>query len=337
MPSERPDPMPRGRPRAKGLGQKYARAAAFTQMGRGHRPTFRRETPPDGIISASDRGIESGGRVHRNLKSGGWLCFRTRHRCSGLFTPRAARNDKAVRITPLSAILTARWNTSCGCHSDFQHKAAANDTLVHSTIQSGLPTPTGRDRMSRFSFCLIVGFLCAVFVSNAAAQSDLGLKGAGLQVGFVNPEDMDATVGFGAFVDLGTVAPRVMLGAHVDYWSASEGQFGIEASVRDIAVGARAKYLFDVPSTRIHPFAGGGIGLHFVDAEVTIPDQDIMGVILPGSSVSDSSTKLGLDLGGGFYAPINPRMSFVTELWVGVVSDVNQLSFKIGMLYNLGS
>jgi hypothetical protein len=68
MPSEGSGPMPRGWSMAKGFGQKYARAAAFTQMGRGHRPTFRRETPPDDIISASDKGIESSGRVHRNLK-----------------------------------------------------------------------------------------------------------------------------------------------------------------------------------------------------------------------------------------------------------------------------
>jgi hypothetical protein len=191
--------------------------------------------------------------------------------------------------------------------------------------------------MSRFYFCLIVCCLCALVASNATAQSDLGFKGAGLAVGFVNPEDMDATVGFGALLNLGTIVPKVMLDAHVDYWSTSEGQYGIEASLRDIAVGARAKYLIDVPSSRIRPFAGGGLSLHFVNAEVTIPEQDVMGVIIPGSSVSDSSTKLGLDLGGGFYAPIGPRMNFMTEMWAVVVSDVNQLSFRVGVLYNLGS
>ncbi|UCG52377.1 MAG: outer membrane beta-barrel protein [Candidatus Latescibacterota bacterium] len=191
--------------------------------------------------------------------------------------------------------------------------------------------------MSRFCLCLIASCLCFLVVSNAAAQSDLGLKGAGLEVGFVDPQDVDATLGFGVFVDLGTIVPRVKLDAHLDYWSKSEEQYGIEASVRDIAVGAKAKYLFEVPTNRIRPFAGGGVSIHFVSAEVTIPDQNIMGVIVPGTSVSDSSTKLGLDLGGGFYAPLTPKVSFVTEMWVGIVSDVNQLSLKIGLLYNLGS
>ena len=189
--------------------------------------------------------------------------------------------------------------------------------------------------MSRFYFFLIAGCLCILAVSNATAQSDLRFKGAGLEVGVVNPEDLATTIGFGAVVDLGTVVPRVMLEAYLGYWSKSEEEFGIEASVRDLAVGTHAKYLFDVPSTKIRPFAGGGISVHFVSAEVVIPDQNVMGIIIPGSSASDSSTKLGLDLGGEFYAPMTPNMNFVTEIWAGIVSDVNQLALKVGVLYNL--
>lgn len=189
--------------------------------------------------------------------------------------------------------------------------------------------------MSRFCFGFIISCLCIFAVSSAAAQSDVGFKAAGLEVGVVNPEDIDATVGVSAHLDLGTIAPRVMLETYLGYWSTSEDAFGIEASVRDIVVGAKTKYLFDVPTTRIRPFAGGGLSIHFVSAELTIPEQDIMGVIVPGSTVSDSSTKLGLDLGGGFYAPMTPKMNFVTELWAGIVSDVNQLALKVGVLYNL--
>ena len=189
--------------------------------------------------------------------------------------------------------------------------------------------------MSRTCLGLLVGCLCILVVSNASAQTNLGFKAAGVEVGVVNPEDIDATVGFSAHVDLGTIAPRIMLETHLGYWSTSEDQFGIEASIRDITLGARVKYLFDLPSSRIRPFAGGGLGLHFVNAEVTIPDQELMGIIVPGSTVSDSSTKLGLDLGGGMYVPMSPKMNFVTELWAGIVNDVNQLALKVGVLYNL--
>lgn len=191
--------------------------------------------------------------------------------------------------------------------------------------------------MSRSFFLVTAVCLCALFCGPAGAQSNLGLKAVGLDVGIVNPEDMDATVGIGAVLDLGTIAPNLLLDTHFDYWSASEEQYGIEFSVRDIVFGARTKYLFDMPSPKFRPFVGGGLSLHFVEAEMTIPDEYGMGGLIPGGSVSDSSTKLGLDLGGGFFVPVNPAINFMTEMWFGVVSDVNQFSLKVGMMYNLGS
>src|SRR5262245_29237760 len=74
---------------------------------------------------------------------------------------------------------------------------------------------------------------CTVTVQNASAQSDFGFKKLGVAVGFVDPEGLDGTVSFGALADLGTVAPKIGLEAHGDYWSQSEESFGAEASVSD--------------------------------------------------------------------------------------------------------
>jgi opacity protein-like surface antigen len=189
--------------------------------------------------------------------------------------------------------------------------------------------------MARYIVFVVAVCLCFGW-SSAAAQSDLGLRGVGAELGFVNPEDVDATLGFGVFTDLGTIMPRLMLEAYLDYWSNSQNEFGFETSLRDIALGAKAKYVFEVPNSRIRPFAGGGLGIHFVRGEVTVPDQNLGGVIIPGFTLDDSSTKLGLDLGGGMSVPINPKTDFLTELWFGVVSDVNQVSFKVGAVYKLG-
>jgi hypothetical protein len=173
-------------------------------------------------------------------------------------------------------------------------------------------------------------------VSNAAAQTDLGLKGVGLKIGYVGPEDVDGTFGLGLIADHGTLAPRTKLESYISYWSKSENEFGVEVSMRDIALGARAKYLFDVPNSNLRPFVGGGLGLHFLHAEVTVPTQNIGGFTIPGSSADDSSVKLGLDMGGGMFVPVNPRWDFMTELWYGVVNDFNQVSFTIGAVYKLG-
>jgi hypothetical protein len=178
--------------------------------------------------------------------------------------------------------------------------------------------------------------LCSFGWSTAAAQSDLGFKGVGAELGFVNPEDIDATLGLGVFADFGEVVPNLMLEGYLDYWSKSEEEFGFEASVRDISVGAKVKYIFEIANSSIRPFAGGGLGIHFIRGEVVIPDQNLGGFIVPGMSVDDTSTKLGLDFGGGMSIPINYKTEFLTELWFGIVSDVNQMSFKVGAVYKFG-
>ncbi|MDH3215363.1 MAG: outer membrane beta-barrel protein [Candidatus Krumholzibacteria bacterium] len=191
--------------------------------------------------------------------------------------------------------------------------------------------------MKQLVAMLAIVCTCAFASSQAIAQADLGLKGAGVEVGMVSPEDLDATVGFGLFVDLGTIAPQFMLEGYFDFWKTSEDLSGLgEASARDIALGAKGKWIFRTSNPRIRPFAGGGLGLHFLHAEVDIPDQLISGFLIPGMTIEDDSVKLGLDFGGGMNVTLNERTDFIGELWYGVVSDVNQLSLKVGVLYKLG-
>jgi hypothetical protein len=170
--------------------------------------------------------------------------------------------------------------------------------------------------------------LCIATSQDAMAQADLGLKAAGFQVGLVSPEDMDATFGLGGFADLGTLAPSVRLRSHLEFWSKSEDDaFGSEVSIRDITLGARAHYMFPVSSSTIQPYAGAGLGLHFLHAEVSVP----------GLSVEDSSTKLGVDFGGGLSWPVGPSTDLLAELWYGIVDDASQMSMKAGMSFKLGS
>lgn len=172
----------------------------------------------------------------------------------------------------------------------------------------------------------LVGFLLFVGAPRfAMAQSDLGLKGAGVHLGIVNPEDMDATFGFGAFADLGTLAPNLRLSSHLDYWSESEDAGPGEVSVRDLALGMRGRYMFPVANPRLQPYAGAGVGLHFLRSEVDVP----------GFSADDSDTKLGIDLGGGLMAPMTPNTDFLAELWYGIVDDFSQLSLRAGLSFKL--
>jgi opacity protein-like surface antigen len=173
---------------------------------------------------------------------------------------------------------------------------------------------------------------CALVATGAAAQTDLGLKGIGASVGYVSPEDIDGTFGFGVLADCGTITPRIGLETRLDYWSKSEDAFGTEASVRDIILGARGKYFFEVANPRVRPFAGAGLGLHFLKSEVTIPAM----FGFPAETYEDSETKLGLDIGGGIGTPVGPKTELTGEAWYGIVSDVSQFSLRVALNYRLG-
>lgn len=184
--------------------------------------------------------------------------------------------------------------------------------------------------MKRIALLLAVALL-ALSAPAAMAQSDLGLKRVGAAIGFVDPEGLGTTFSLGAFVDHGTITPRVSLESRLDYWSQSEQFFGTRTSMRDIALGIRAKYSFEVASPRIQPFLGTGLGLHFLRAEVAIPPQ----FGFPGSTVEASSTELGVDLGGGIATPLSPRTDLQAETWFGIVNGANALSLRVGFSYQL--
>ncbi len=170
---------------------------------------------------------------------------------------------------------------------------------------------------------------CVVASQNALAQADLHLKAAGVQLGMVDPEGTDATVGFGGFADWGTLAPNIRLFTHLDHWGKSQTDpFGDKVSFSDIALTTRAKYMIPVTSATVHPYAGAGLGIHFVSAKVEVPGF---------TSVSDSRTKLGLDLGGGVSMPVNDRTEFHGEMWFGIVDGFNQVALKAGLAWKVGS
>jgi opacity protein-like surface antigen len=176
----------------------------------------------------------------------------------------------------------------------------------------------------------------ALMSTGVSAETDIGFKGAGLELGIVNPEDVDATWGIGVFADLGTFMPQLGFSAYADYWGKNQDEFGTEFDFRDIAIGARTKWYFPIKNPKIQPYAGAGLGIHFLKAKVTIPDQNIGGTLVPGSTATATDEKIGLDIGGGMTAKLNDRADFVGEMWLGLVSDINQMSMKVGILYKLG-
>lgn len=192
--------------------------------------------------------------------------------------------------------------------------------------------------MKRFAVLLTSVILCAFISSTACAQSNIAMRGIGIKIGMVDPEDVDATFQFGLVADLGTITSNVSLESYMNFWSIKNGMMGGgEVIVRDIAIGAKGKYIFSIANPAIKPFAGGGLGFHILRAGVDIPAVYYGGsMIMPAISESDTEIKIGIDIGGGIRGDISQKWAVQGEAWYSIVSDFSQLSLQIGLLYKFG-
>lgn len=174
---------------------------------------------------------------------------------------------------------------------------------------------------------------CTLAAQPARAQSHLGFERGGVALSMVSPENINSTLGLGVFADMGTIAPRWAMETRLDWWQHSESTFGVDASISDWTLGARTKYQFPTSNPTVQPFAGFGLGMHFLNADVVVPDP-LGGPALKGSS---SETRLGFDFGGGITHTMNASTNLVAEGWYGIVSDFNQFSLRVGLSHSFGN
>jgi len=179
-------------------------------------------------------------------------------------------------------------------------------------------------------FAMLVCFLAlSALTSTAMAAADFGLKGIGVRVGVVEPENLDTTVGFGLFMDLGTFHPNVAFETYASYWSNSFDVGLAESSFSDIVIGAKVEYMFTVSRPTIHPFIGAGLSAHIMKSSASIA------AIGPfeAMNLDATDTKMGLDLGGGLRAGVADQVDIIGEAWYTFVSDFNQLTATGGIAY----
>lgn len=194
---------------------------------------------------------------------------------------------------------------------------------------------------------IIVCALCAPAVWSAKNQPNnqasnqqvkFGFSSVGFGVGIVDPEDVDVTAGFSFFGDFAEIRPNVNLEMFLGYWQQSEDVWdGGDVTLRDFTIMPRCKYMFDLQSPTVTPFAGAGLGFHIVSAGIDVPTMEYGGgVIIPGYSEDETELKLGLDLGGGLLFNVKDSMAIQTDAWYSMVSDVSHLALRVGLVFKLG-
>lgn len=148
-----------------------------------------------------------------------------------------------------------------------------------------------------------------LFTDAAFAQTGIDLMGVGLKFGLVNPDGIDAMIGYGALADLGRITPEIMLESNLDYWS--------EAAFRDLIVGGTAKYMFKSVNLKVRPFAGGGVALHFLKIS------------------ADARTKAGVHFGGGLFYALSAQFDLLADGRYTIVSNASQIALQAGLVYKL--
>lgn len=178
---------------------------------------------------------------------------------------------------------------------------------------------------------LVLALALLVFATLAVAQSDIGLKGVGGQLGFIMPDEIDNTIGFGGHAYLGTIIPNLELYAYADYWGKTYAQSAdTEAKFSVIGIAGVVKYRFNV-SGDIKPYAGGGLALNIGSwsFEYSGPYAQYL------NDTSGSETDLGLYLVGGASKTFSPTLDGFAEIRYNT-GGVDYLGIYAGVTYKLG-
>jgi len=158
--------------------------------------------------------------------------------------------------------------------------------------------------------------------TNTQSNVGLGIKGLGASLGFVDPEGGSSTLSLGLHVDAGTLVQNLHVVPYFQYWSVGATVGAYETDRSDVAFAMDLNYDFPIQGSRVTPYLGSGLGLHFLSADATAP-----------GATSSSDTKLGIDLQGGIRSPMMPNFSLYAQTRYAFISDAGQFSIEGGFTY----
>lgn len=181
----------------------------------------------------------------------------------------------------------------------------------------------GRALVAVLGLVALVAAAPAAFAqATTAREPGLGFQGLGARLGFVDPEGTSSTLELGVHIDAGQIVKGVRLQPLVEYWSLGTSIGPYNSDVSDFSFGTDVNVDFPLQDSRIVPYAGGGLGLHFLSFDSTVPNVP-----------DQSDTKLGLNIQGGIRNDIMPNLSIFGEARYNFVSDANQLKVLGGFTY----
>jgi len=181
---------------------------------------------------------------------------------------------------------------------------------------------------------LLLTIMAIIAGTTAMAASNLGFKGANLHLAYVMPEDpIEATIGFGGGLNLGTITENIGLGVDILYWSKSYDVGTYSWKYSDLAIKVNGRYYF--PMEKMKPYVGAGLGFHMYSWKYDEPTYTYGGVTYGGGNVSESDTKFGFQFLGGVEYPLNEKMGLFAEAEYDL-ADIDQFIIGAGLSMKFG-
>ncbi len=169
--------------------------------------------------------------------------------------------------------------------------------------------------------------------TQASDDSNIGMKGIGPRIGYVDPSGaLDGTVELGVVFDFGQFVPQLHWDGSVSFWSSGQNYHYYDYphhydryydwTLRDLALRSGVNYHF--LEGEWVPYVGGGLAIHFYSWNYNgMPD-----------SPTASDTKVGLYFDGGISHEFN-------EDWTGQMqiqsdfADPDQTALLFNLIYRL--
>lgn len=210
------------------------------------------------------------------------------------------------------------------------------------------------DRFARGSIVAGVALAMSVMaVRPADAQnleqydySNLGLRGIGAELVYVDATQNEAAVGFGARLDLGFLGPGLRVVPRFAYWKADvdasrvsdletqleavselePGSINLGQIQRSAYVlGADFEYIASV--SRLKPYIGAGLDVYALNDD---------GAAIKGTFLDDLVITAGVSGVAGLQVELTPSWNAYGEFRATAVTDASSLGAAVGLFYMFG-
>jgi len=173
--------------------------------------------------------------------------------------------------------------------------------------------------------------------------ANLGFRGIGLDVLYVNASQVDGTAAFGGHVDLGFLGPYVRVMPRLAFWTADVEQSEVaklEARIEDVAgltpgsvvLGAIERQVFiagidlqwTLPNAVVSPYVGIGTDLYVLNDS---------GRFVENTFLDDAVVTAGVSAVAGLEVPIDRHWRLHGDVRGTLVTDVSNVAFGGGLSY----